>query len=169
MNKSGFTLIEVLIYVAILGAVVAAFIGFSISISSAKSKAYVAQEVQANARVALNLITQKILSANGINVGVSTFDVDPGGLSLAMANSNKNPTIISLNADNGQLQIREGIGEPLNITSDEVRITNLIFTYLNAGGEKESVKVELTAEYKVTNDVIYQYTYSLQTAVTLRQ
>jgi len=167
--KKGFTLIETLIYVGIIGLVITSFIGFAVSISSTKSKVYVTQEVQANARMALNLITQKILSANGVNIGASTFDTDPGVLSLSMADGDKNPTIISLSQNNGVLQITEGTADPVNITSNKVLITNLVFTNLTSTSDKENIKIELTAEYITTNDVVYQYSQNLQTAVSLRQ
>jgi len=169
MKEKGFTLVEILVYVAILGVVVASFVSFSISISSSRGKVYVQQEVQANARVALNLITQKILSSNGINFGSSVFDSDPGILSLSMVDGSKNPIIISLTADDGQLQIQEGIGTALPITSDEVRVTNLVFTNLTSTSDKANIKIELTVEYLATENVAYEYKYSLETAVSLRQ
>ncbi|MCK5591231.1 MAG: prepilin-type N-terminal cleavage/methylation domain-containing protein [Candidatus Pacebacteria bacterium] len=168
MNK-GSTLVEILIYIAILGIVVSSFISFSVSISDSRGKVYVEQEVQANARVALNLITQKILSSNGLNVGTSVFDVDPGSLSLSMADGAKNPTIISLLVDDGQLQIQEGLGVAVPITSDEVRVTNLVFTNLTSTSDKANIKIELTVEYITTGSVVYNYPFSLETAVSLRQ
>ena len=169
MKNKGSTLVEILIYVAILGMVISSFIYFAVSISDSRGKVYVEQEVQANSRVALNLITQKILSANGVNVGSSVFDLDPGSLSLSMADGAKNPTIISLTADDGQVQIQEGLSGAVSITSDEVRVTNLVFTNLTSTSDKPNIKIELTVEYIVTGDVIYEYTYSLETAISLRQ
>lgn len=168
-TKTGFTLVEILIYLAIVGLVVVSFISFAVVISDSRGKAYVEQEVQANARVALNLITQKILASDGVNAGASTFDSDPGVLSLSMANGSKDPTVINLSADDGQLQIKEGSDSAVVVTSDEVRVTNLIFTDLTSTSDKENIRIELTMEYAETDDVIYSYSQSLQTAVSLRQ
>lgn len=169
MNK-GFTLIEVLIYMAILGLVVSGFVSFSLSISDSRNKNYVIQEVQANGRLALELISQKILSSNGVNIGSSTFDSDPGILSLSMFNGSKNPTLINLNQDDGILQITEGSDNSIYITSDEVKITNLVFTDLTSTSEKASIRIQITIKYDNQGDnVNYEYSQSLQTAVNLRQ
>lgn len=169
MNK-GFTLIEVLIYMAILGLVVSGFVSFSLSISDSRNKNYVIQEVQANGRLALELISQKILSSNGVNIGLSTFDSDPGILSLSMFNGSKNPTLINLNQDDGILQITEGSDNSIYITSDEVKITNLVFTDLTSTSEKASIRIQITIKYDNQGDnVNYEYSQSLQTAVNLRQ
>lgn len=167
-DAQGSTLIEIMIYVAIIGLVVVSFIQFSVSISNSRGKVYVEQEVQANARVALNLISQKIRVAKGVNTGASTFDSDPGVLSLEMADAAKNPTIFSLSADDGVLQITEGTADPVNITSDETRISNLIFTDLTATSSREHIRVQLEVEY-AAEDIIYEYKQSLQTAASLRE
>lgn len=169
MKEKGFTLVEILVYVAILGVVVASFVSFAISIASSRGKVYVQQEVQANARVALNLITQKIISANGVNFSSSNFDSDLGVLSLSMADNSKNPTIISLTGDDGQIQIQEGTDPALPVTSNEVRVTNLVFTNLTSTSDKPNIKIDLTVESLSSSDVSYGYNYNLETAVSLRQ
>jgi len=103
-----FTLIETIIYIAILGMVVSAFVFFSLSVSGSRNKTYAVQEVQANARMALELISQKIRSADKIIFASSTLGADPGRLFLSMASSSLNPTIIDLSSDNGTLRIMEG-------------------------------------------------------------
>ncbi len=169
-KKRGFTLIETLIYVAIIGMVVASFVVFVMSISDLRNKAYVISEVQANCRTTLDIISQKIRAATGINTVLSTFESDPGVLSLSMADSAKNPTVINLDQDDGILQITEGIAGPIAITSDEIRITNLVFTNLTSMSKRGNIKIEITAAFNnAGTDIEYNYLQSLQTAVNLRQ
>jgi len=169
MNK-GFTLIELLIYIAIIGGVISVFVIFGLSVNELSSKNYVVQEVHANARMALDLISQKIRAANEVNIGSSVFDSDPGVLSLSMASSAINPTVISLGQDNGVIQITSGSSDPVSITSDEVNVTNLVFTNLTGTGDIENIRVEITLEYNnPSGDVVYEYSQSLQTSVSLRQ
>ena len=85
---------ETLIYVAIVALVSTGLAKFSTSITATRNKSYVVQEVHANMRDAITLISKKIQEANAINVANSTFDSDPGVLSLSMASSTINPTII---------------------------------------------------------------------------
>ena len=82
MKQNGFTLVETLIYLGIIGAVMTSFLYFSVSIFDYRNKSYAVQEVQANGRMALNLISQKIRSAKDINIyssnsfATSTWDFD---------------------------------------------------------------------------------------------
>ncbi len=78
-KNKGFTLVELIIYIAIISIVVVGFITFTLSIINSRNKNYVVQEVQANTRTAFKLISQEILLAEGVNIGSSVFDSDPGG------------------------------------------------------------------------------------------
>ncbi len=169
MGEKGFTLIETIIYVAITGLVLAGFVVFAFSISGSRDKSYVISEVGANSRMALDVISQRIRNAKEVNVS-SIFDSDPGVLSLEMADPSKNPTIINLNQNDGVLQIVEGTTAPAAVTSDEVKITNLVFNNLTSGSERENIRVILTVEFNnLSGDVDYNYSQSFQTAVSLRQ
>jgi type II secretory pathway pseudopilin PulG len=165
----GFTLIETLIYIAIIGTAISSFVVFSISIGNSRNKSYVIQEVHGNARVALDLISQRIRNASSVNISASTFDIDPGVLSLAMVDSTKNQTLINLTGNDGTLQITEGVSSALPIVSDEVKITNLIFTNLTASSAREHIRIQMTVEYAKSDDVYYTYAKSFQTAESLRQ
>lgn len=168
--QRGFSFIEVIIYIAIMAFAVVAIASFSISIANSRNKNYVVQEVQANQRGALNIITQRILAAEGVNVAFSTFNTDPGVLSLKMADAAKNPTIIDLNTDNGVLQITQGVASAVAITADEVKVTNLVFTNLTPTGRRENIRIKITIEYdNPSGDQEFEYSQSLQTSVSLRQ
>lgn len=169
-DKKGFTLVETLIYIAIIGTAVTSFVVFAISIGEPRNKTYATQEVQANMRTAVDLISQRVRAATGVNTGASTFGSDPGVLSLAMADSTKNPTLIDLTADDGILRITEGVSSAVPITSTEVQVTNLVFTNLTPSGERESIRIEMTMEYNNSSgDVEFDYTQSATTTVGVRQ
>lgn len=164
----GFTLIETLIYITIVGLAVGSFVVFSLSISGTRNKTFVTQEVHANARTAIKIMSQKIRAADGINIAASTFGSDPGVLSLVMSDSTKNPTIIDLDQDNGILRIIEGSASPVMLVSDEVKITNLVFTNLTTG-DKGNIQIKITVEFNnVSGDIGFDYSQSLQTSVGLR-
>ena len=48
-KDNGFTLVELLIYMAVIGGVSMTFILYSLAVAQSRAKTYVAQEVQANA------------------------------------------------------------------------------------------------------------------------
>ena len=85
ITQKGLTLIETLLYVAIMGMMIQGFVIFTLSISGTNSKAYVVQEVQANTRMALDVISQKIRAADDIITpsdgnATSTLVLDMPGL-----------------------------------------------------------------------------------------
>ena len=169
MSNKGFTLIETLIYIAIIGGIVVSFVGFTLNISKSRQKTFVMQEVQANARVALEAISHAVQSGSGINKSASVFDSDPGKLSIVVSNSALNPTVIDLSTDDGVLQITEGNGVKMPITSNIVRVTNLSFTDLSSGSARENIKIGLTISFATSIDAGYQYSQSLETAVSVRE
>ena len=168
-DESGLTLIETIIYVAILSLIVVAFVVFSLSISSNRNNAFAAQEVQVNLRTAVTLMSQRIRAATDINIPESNFNSDPGYLSLEMASSTLNPTIITLSEDNGAIVIKEGNSATTTVTTDEVVISNLIFRQRGGNSPRANIQIEIDARYsaEVTSD--FAYSQSVQTAVTLRQ
>jgi type II secretory pathway pseudopilin PulG len=171
-TRSGFTLIETMIYIAIIGGAVSSFVLFATTVSNVRSKIYVQQEVNANARVALDVIADRIRSASGVNAGNSTFGSDPGVLELSMDAAAANPTIINLSANDGILQIKEGASSVVALTSDEVRVSNLVFTDLTpaSGNQRENIRIDLTIEYNVpSGDANFGYTNSVQTSVSVRE
>ncbi|MFC1595128.1 type II secretion system protein J [Patescibacteria group bacterium] len=169
--QEGFTLIETLIYIAIIGMVVSSFVVFSISVSNSRNKTYVVQEVQANARTALDIMSQKIRASTGVNTGSSTFGSDPGVLSLSMADGARNPTVFDLNQNDGVLRITEGVSSAVPIVSDEVKITNLVFLDLTSDGSfRENIRINMTVEYdNPSGDKEFEYSQTLQTAIGIRK
>ncbi|MDD4333102.1 MAG: prepilin-type N-terminal cleavage/methylation domain-containing protein [Patescibacteria group bacterium] len=169
-QKSGFTFIETLIYLAIVGLVVVGLVSFALSISGTQNKNYAVQEAQVNARIAIDIISQRIKASSGVNIGASVFGSDPGVLSLSMADAGKNPTIINLNQDDGTLQITEGASAPVALTSNKVKVTNLVFTNLGHVNKRRNIGVDITVAYNADNsDIYFNYSESLHTAVSIRK
>lgn len=167
-QQNGFTLVETIIYLAIMAIVMTSFLYFGSAIFDYRHKVYAVQEVQANERMAINFLSQKIREAKDVNIGQSIFNTDPGVLSLTMDDSNRNPTIISLNQDDGVLQITEGIFAPVAITSENVKIKNLVFTNLSSQSIK-NIKFNLTVEYSHGQNSKDSYSNDLEIAVSLRR
>ena len=162
--KKGFTLVEILIYIAILGLVLASITGFFLNTISANLKENSYQEVQQNGRFVMTKITQETKKAIGINSPV------PGSygnsLSLVMSDSNLNPTVFDLN--NGKLRIAQGSSAPVDLTTDQVLVTNLQFTNLSYAGTPGTIRTEMTIEYlNPANKSEYQASLDLKTTVSL--
>jgi len=162
-TQKGLTLIEILLYITIIGIIAQGFISFTLSVASTSSKTYVIQEVQANTRMVLDVISQKIRAADNI---------------IAPDNGNSTSTLIldmpdtdldlTLNVTNGVLEITEGVASSTPITSNRVNVSSLIFTNL-AAGKKDNVKIEITIIYRAGESKEFEYSQTLQTSVNLRK
>lgn len=168
-KKGGMTLVEIVISLGILLIIVAALSGFVISLQQTRQQLSSAQEVDDNLRMALDLLSMRIRGAKGVNTGTSTLDTDPGVLSLEMANPALNPTVFRLDQDNGILQMQEGAAGPVSVTTNEVRVSNLVFSMRSPVGEPENIGIALTIDYSSLSDSYAGFSHSVTTAVTARQ
>lgn len=165
-NGGGFTLIELLIYIAIVGLILVLMVGFfwDIILVNIKEDSY--QEVQQNGRFALDRIEKEIKKASGINspvMGNSAYS-----LSLVMANPSLNPTIFDLN--NGQLRITQGNSSPVELTTDQVIVTNLQFTNLSYQNTPGTIRIEMTIEnLNPENRPEYEASINLESSFSLLQ
>ena len=163
-TQKGFTLIEVLLYIAIIGMIVQGFITFTLSITATNSKAYVVQEVHANTRMALDLISQKIRAADDVitpSKGNSTS-------TLVLNMPDPNPDL-TFSVIDDILSMTEGATSSTPITSNKINISVLTFTNLTIVEGKDNIKIEITADYKAGESKEFQYSQTLQTAVSLRK
>jgi len=169
-SNDGFTLSEILIYVAIFMLMAGALISFVLTIVDIHTKSYVIQEVDANARMVMEVLSDRIRSSSGVTEDSSVFDSDPGVLVLTMDDPAKDPTVFELNADDGTLQITEGTGSAVNLTGSKVRVANLVFKNLSLPDLRNNIGIEITLEYNDTaGNRDYIYSNTLQTSVTLRK
>lgn len=162
-RKKGFTLIEILIYTAIIGIILTSFVAFSVSIANVRNKTYVVQEVQANSRLALDIISQKIRQA----VVVITPAEGGSGASLELDMPDPNPNLI-FNLSGGVLNMTEGAGPAASLTSNEVYVYNLVFTNMAQGGKRANVKIDISIRYNSASDVEYTFSQDVRTAVSQR-
>jgi len=162
--KKGFTLIELLLYTAIISLVLVSVTGFFWNIASGNIKEKSYQEVQQNGRFAMTKITQEIKKAIGINNPVPSSSAN--SLSLVMSEPNLNPTIFDVSG--GKLRITQGALAPIELTTDQVVVSNLQFTnlsYLNTPG---TLRVEMTLEnLNPSGKTEYQASLDLKTTVSL--
>lgn len=145
MNK-GITLIEIILYVAILSLISTAFITMSINIMSLKTKSISQQEIGSN----LLLISQKI--NHEIRNAKSISSTTPSSLTLALSDNARNPTIFDLNNGN----IRMGFGttgncpvtNPCILNSNLINISEFTITNLSSIDNKtQNIRYTLSGNY----------------------
>lgn len=142
MSK-GFTLIELIIYIALTSIFIVAAILFAWDIIYAGAKSSVQQELNHNLRFAAKRIAYEIRNAESVNSVTAT------SITLGMSDSARDPTVIDLSS--GRIRIGFGssgscpISSPCFLTTDDISITTLNFTDLSSGGS-ENIRFSISAE-----------------------
>lgn len=167
-SQRGFNLVELVVYVAIVAIVLLAFSTFAIRLARSHVKAEIVGEVGYNAALIETRINDAMRHAELINTGASVFGSDPGTLSLDMADAAVDPTVFSLDADDGTFQVSVDGGAAAPITTEGVLITNLTFTDLTSDEDVGVVLVEYTVQANnPSSDPLFSYEESFQTTARI--
>jgi len=148
-SVNGFTLIELILYTALVSIIISGAILFAWDIIYGRVKSQVQQEVNQNLRLASKRIVYEVRNASDIN------SVGANDLCLASADSDRNPTKIYVSS--GRLWIGWGGGSSdcTGLTNDEPLTTNLVsvsglnFNDLSFG---ESKNIDFTITVESTGD-----------------
>lgn len=139
--SSGFTLIEVLIYSAILGIILSSSLTMLYSVSAGRAQALARQVLESEGNMLMSKLTWAMTSAKTINLPAanSTSTV----LSLSRYDSSDNPMVFGLNG--GVLGLSRA-GQPAkSLTSNEVVVTDFTVSHLPAlNGQPEGVALNIS-------------------------
>ena len=146
VSQKGFTLIEMIVYIAIVGVIGGILISFLADSFKSYNKVQAMQQVFNNTDGSLRIITDEIKYAKSLYTPTSVFDNDSGQLSLETALNapvGENTAFVDYYLDNGRIyEKRDGTStEPL--TSERVFISALRFSSVAVSG-KNSVSVKIT-------------------------
>jgi len=120
---SAFTLLEAVLYLALVSVLFLGLVYFLIGVTNSRSKSIAIAEVEDNGRIALHQLARLVRGASSIDWSLSSLDNHPGRLVI---NSNDG-RVYSLSVDpNGYLIITQD-GLASELTSNLVRVTQLIF------------------------------------------
>ena len=148
MRRKAFTLIELILYIALVSGVLLAIVQFGWNAIYIQKKSETYQELTSNLRLAEKRITEEIRNASGINSVAAT------SLCLASTNVTYNPVKIYLSAET--LRIGWGGGsatcatttndQPL--TSPKITISTLTFADMSVSGKTKDIHFDMTGSYK---------------------
>ena len=159
-TKRAFTLIETVLYVAILGMIAGSLILFSISMSTARAKDAVIEEVNTGARNSLGIISSKIRQATAVTVPL------PGAsntvLGLDMPAPTPDVVILPLN---GVLNYIDSAVGAQQMTSNNVRVKNILFQNVASAGERDALKITLTLQVNASSSPEFNYEQTVSTTV----
>ncbi len=162
--SQGATLIEGIIYVAILGIIASTLVSFALTVSSLGAKNYAVSEVNANAQFIMDTITRTIREADDIIVPGQ--NATAGTLELDMP-ATVDSTFIG--STNGVVELTVGVGTPTPISTQVVEVTNLTFTNTSRGKAAPSIRVSFDIAFRDAGSIEFAYSKSYQTTVMLRK
>jgi len=170
-SLAGFTLIEVLVYIAVLVIVITVVSTFFLWGVRSNTKAKVMRETLDNNRRAMEIITREIKEAISIYAETSTFDSHPSQLSLETTKhlpEGETTTYVDFYLSGTQLCFKKESQDPIALTSDKVEVSNLVFSRVITD-EIPSVQISLRVDYKdLTGRPEYQASVNLISTVSLR-
>ena len=116
-SASGFTLVEAIIYLAIVGIVISAVVDFAITMGNTTAKMSANIDASRNRRFALSTINYLVRNADGllkdINGDCSNFDVNPPILALYFDNDNYLPGVC----------VERGGGVKITVVNNRLKMT----------------------------------------------
>lgn len=159
-NNHAFTLIELLIFIAVFVIVVSIFFTVLVSISGVQVKSLASNQVNQESQFVLSTIQRYVESASLIELPPNSTSTT---LKLRMADNSSDPIYIYLSS--GVIYFKKtDSGEPQSLTSSKVKVTTLNFVKKSNPGAKDSVNVYLVMEYNNQN-IAQKFVKSLVTSI----
>lgn len=144
----GFTLLETVIYIAIMGAVLTSAAVVTNTVFDNRARIEGRLLVRDHAAFAIRRMRSHVQQA--ADVTTPALGQPTSTLVLVMNDASLNPTTVTL--QNGSVMMQRGAGAMLPLTSQEVRVTSLLFTRLS--GTPPSLQVQISAQTRATTSTV---------------
>lgn len=144
-NKKGFTLIELIVYIALVAGVAIIATNTILVLNRTLGTLRLERRLAASAETALRRVSRELNLANDVYAS-STLNATPGVLSLKSRESETDaaPKDVMFYLSAGALTLRRATSSALAITASGVTVTNLVFREILNAAASKSVKIELT-------------------------
>lgn len=164
-RQAGYTLIELLLYIAMIGILLSAVVAFFGMTTDARVKNQSITEVNEQATYVMDYITQTVRNASSITS--PAISASGSSLTLAVPTANLSPTVFSLVS--GVLQVKEGTAAAVPLTSSKVQVSAFTITNLGRSGTSGIVKISFTLN-RLTSPSLNEYDYqrTFTTSVGIR-
>lgn len=142
-KQLGFTLVEILLYIAISATLISIISFFIVNSLQSRVKNQVIAEVNSEGIFVSQVISQTIRNAQTINspaVGISS-----SSLSLNVNDAVLNPTVFDLSSS--RIRLTEGVSASINLTSSKIIVSNLTFQNLSRSNTPGLIKFAFTLTY----------------------
>lgn len=141
-HTGGFTLMETLIYVAILALTLTTIIVAVIGISRSYANTQAQMRIGRTAAFSLSRMTREIRFADTADTVLSSFGAHPGTLALQMSNPTRT---MRFYLDNGTLKFDQDGAYVGNLTPEKVFVSSFVVRHLQVDSSS-AIRVELTLD-----------------------
>jgi prepilin-type N-terminal cleavage/methylation domain-containing protein len=177
-TTKGFTMIELIIYIAIASIMLVTVVGIGINLSVANQKSQAKREVYMNTRFVMAELADMVRGADDIILSGTTFGSNPASLALAYPSGNnvlfsvyaKNVTVAGNTVSINKLSMKSGTDPFTDITSDKVTVTDFTLTNLTRGTSRKNINIQLTlSKVNPGGDPAFNVSFPVETAVSIRK
>ncbi|MES2436479.1 MAG: hypothetical protein V4519_00550 [Patescibacteria group bacterium] len=162
-TSTGFSLIEMLIYISILSGIFIIIVSVLVSFSASYRQVSALRVLERSAITAMERMTRDIRAGTQVNDGLSTMGSSPGVLSITQTqNSVSTTTRFYISANSVKMDVNNAYYGPL--TGSDVTVTSLIFRKLTSSST-DAVKIDMTLQAtkgNVTKSKTYHSTIILK-------
>jgi Tfp pilus assembly protein PilE len=174
-TNKGFTLVEMIIYVAIFATVLFVIVQLFWQVQLSDIKGRVSRETKENASQVVEIFKYYVRQADDINTGDSVFNSNPAILSLendetiTIDTYTKDVTVGGKTQTIRKLRFTEGGNPALDITSDHVSVDNFVLTDLTMDANPDAILMDLTVSgVNPSGNPLYEHSFSIQTGAVIR-
>ncbi len=143
--SAGFSLIEMLFYVAIMTIIFLAIVETVVLLASSYNSVKANNAVLSSALFSLDRMVREIRNSNGVNNTGSVFGVNPGSLLLNTTDDSGNPRTVQFYIDSGKLSDKENGVYAGPLTSSGAKVSRLVFYQINSV-KSQAIKIEMTIQ-----------------------
>ena len=145
-NKNGFSIVEIMVYLAIFTALSILVINSFIVILSSFNTTNMNRKLLESGIVSMERVSREIRQAKNIDIVNSSLGSNPSILQLNSTDSSGNSIIIKFMDENGNLNLYKNNTLQGNLLGQNITITSLIFNRISTT-QSEAVKIKITLQY----------------------
>lgn len=164
----GFTLIEIILYLAIVTTFLVSLMVVSQNLILGQAKSQTLLAVENNAWLALTRLGYEIRKSPTVNSDSQFYPANPGWLHLD--NQVGASDDVYFFAADGLLYLQIGAGSPQALTSSRIEVKALTFQDVSAARDRQAIKIDLSLSYKnPSHSAAWRADLNRSITVTLRQ
>ncbi len=164
--KKGFTLVELLLYIAISSVILLVTTSFLSALLESRVKNQTILEVESQGAQVMQMINQTLRNSATINSPATSTSA--ATLSVDTYTATNNPTVFDISA--GVIRIKEGTGVVVPLTNSRVTVSALTFQNLSRASTPGTVRATFTITYiNSSGRNEYNFTKTFTGSGTLRQ